>query len=612
MGKSKFRNSSYGVTLETLLQHFWGLVAGQTILLAISVLILYPVLGNLGQKTLSVVGIRYVTVDNILRFIAHPVTILYLLLAFFLLGVFLLWEMQFHLLYFSQINKGKRVRTFRLLGLSVWRLVKGFVRKNWALIPRVWGIMLLCNLPLIIYLFRKNRMARFLVVQAPNVVFWGIAATVLVVLLVSVLFGRPFLLHHYTLEGQDLKEAGKRSHWKKGQPRMRIAGLFLGWNILLFFGVLLVYIFFLFVAALLVSGTLNQNLALATFITIQDQMRPLVSILIFLFCTGGNFALSVHLFFRYQMFSEEALEEEEDLSVIFGRSQKKIYPKRILLLMAVLIAGTCAYFFVTTLRNGTPLSAINLDRVLVTSHRGFSHSVPENTLPAIEKAIEEQADYVEIDVRLTSDGVPVLLHDASLKRTTGLNEKIWNVTYAEVAQLDAGSWMGDEFTGITIPTLEEVFALAKGQVMLNLDLKYHVDEEGLVEKVVALIEEYDMEYQCVIFSTNFGCLEQVKALNPDIQTGYILYQLYTGLLDNENIDFFSMKSTLVTKEVVDEIHTHGKTIHTWTVNTKAEIERLERLGVDNIITDNPAYAKAVLYESDSDWYLVKLIKVILE
>ena len=100
-----------------------------------------------------------------------------------------------------------------------------------------------------------------------------------------------------------------------------------------------------------------------------------------------------------------------------------------------------------------------VDRVEVTAHRGSSSSAPENTLSAIRQAIADQADYAEIDVQETLDGVIVVLHDSDLMRVTGKKLNIWETTFAKARKLDAGSWFSPEFAGEKIPTLEEAIGL---------------------------------------------------------------------------------------------------------------------------------------------------------
>src|SRR5262249_52464607 len=111
-------------------------------------------------------------------------------------------------------------------------------------------------------------------------------------------------------------------------------------------------------------------------------------------------------------------------------------------------------------------------RVLVTAHRGNAHAAPENTLAAIRKAIESGADYAEVDVQRTADGVVVLLHDRDLKRVAGDSRRLDTLTHAEVRKLDVGSWFDPSFAGERVPTLAEVIELAGGRMKLNIELKF--------------------------------------------------------------------------------------------------------------------------------------------
>lgn len=124
--------------------------------------------------------------------------------------------------------------------------------------------------------------------------------------------------------------------------------------------------------------------------------------------------------------------------------------------------------------------------VQITAHRGASGSAPENTLIALQKAIEAGADYAEIDVQETSDGRLVLLHDPDLKRTTGLKKNIWQTTYNELKHLDAGSWFSDEFSAERIPLLEDAIELVRGKMLLNIELKPMVTSSSLLNGLARL------------------------------------------------------------------------------------------------------------------------------
>lgn len=232
-------------------------------------------------------------------------------------------------------------------------------------------------------------------------------------------------------------------------------------------------------------------------------------------------------------------------------------------------------------------------QIMITAHRGASHGAPENTRASIELAIAEQADYVEIDVRMTADGVPVLMHDRALFRTTGVVNEIDKVTYAELRVYDIGRRYAEQYAGERVPCLRDILAEYGGELRFNIELKDR-ESRSLTEAVVELIATYDLERQCVITSDSYEQLTWVKEANENIKTGYILSMVYGEIFHCEAADFFSVRSDYVTEQLVRGAHEKGKAVHAWTVNKAYEIMRMQALGVDNIITDKPAYVREIL------------------
>ena len=146
---------------------------------------------------------------------------------------------------------------------------------------------------------------------------------------------------------------------------------------------------------------------------------------------------------------------------------------------------------------------------------------------------------------------------------------------------------------------------------MHIELKANHYSDTLVEQTLALIEEYDMEAQVVLSSTSYRYLKEVKEQNPDIMTGYILTAAYGNYFEDENIDFFSIRSSFVTKKLVRSAHDYGKEVHAWTVNTKGELNRMKRLQVDNIITDRPLLAREILYRENDTEDIVEFLKLAL-
>lgn len=234
-----------------------------------------------------------------------------------------------------------------------------------------------------------------------------------------------------------------------------------------------------------------------------------------------------------------------------------------------------------------------LDRVEVTAHRGSSTRAPENTLSAIRQAITDQSDYAEIDVQETLDGVIVVLHDSDLMRVTGEKLNIWETTFAEVRELDAGSWFSPEFAGEKIPTLEEAIAVAQDRIKLNIELKFYKHNQKLTERVVSIIRSEDFADQCIITSMNYQELLKVKELYNRIKVGFIFFEAIGSVFDC-NVDFFSIFRNKATASFISKAQKREKEVHVWLVNTPVAMEHFIYLGVDNIVTDYPAKLVSIL------------------
>lgn len=268
--------------------------------------------------------------------------------------------------------------------------------------------------------------------------------------------------------------------------------------------------------------------------------------------------------------------------------------------MEEVLKTACLFFLLagivipgTERSGGTELSRGRM-QIMITAHRGASYKAPENTRASVELAIAEQADYAEIDVRLTADGVPVLMHDRALFRTTGVVNEIDKVTYKELVSYDIGSRYAEKYVGETVPCLREILEAYGEKIKFNMELKGE-NNWNLVETVVALVEAYGLEERCVITSDSYDMLTWVKTANSNIKTGYILSRVYGEIYGYVAADFFSVKSEFVTAQMVKGAHAEGKEVHVWTVNKDTEILRMRELGVDNIITDRPAYVRKILY-----------------
>lgn len=231
--------------------------------------------------------------------------------------------------------------------------------------------------------------------------------------------------------------------------------------------------------------------------------------------------------------------------------------------------------------------------VKIIAHRGSSKRAPENTVSSILLAAEDKADYAELDVQETRDGVVVLMHDKNLKRVARLDRNVSEIDYKSIEQLNVQSIDSEKFKGEKIPTLDQVMKVSKGKIKLDIEIKNYKDDTELVKKVVQSIENNNFVDECLVCSFNYNALVRVKKLNPKIRTGYITVLDKEDKLDLECADYYSIYYPKVNKNIVEKLHDNNKKVHVWTVNNVNDCKKLIEMGVDDIITDYPDEFKGI-------------------
>ena len=200
--------------------------------------------------------------------------------------------------------------------------------------------------------------------------------------------------------------------------------------------------------------------------------------------------------------------------------------------------------------------------------------------------------------------------DAFKKRTTGVDRYISDMTLDEVKRLDAGSFFSKEYAGEQVPTLQEVLELTKGKVKLNIEIKTSLNDSDIAGKVVKIIQEYEAQEDCEITSFDYNTLKKIKEYDENIKTGYILSVAYGTFYDTDEVDFFSMNASFLSKRLIDAIHKSGKEVYAWTVNNEISIKNLSNKGVDNIITDEYVIAKETVLSRDTAETLVNMARYV--
>ncbi len=234
-----------------------------------------------------------------------------------------------------------------------------------------------------------------------------------------------------------------------------------------------------------------------------------------------------------------------------------------------------------------------MKRPLIIAHRGASAYAPENTMASFIKALEMNADGIELDVHMTKDKALVVCHDEKVDRTTDGEGFVKDFTLEEIKSLDAGSWFGEEFKGQKIPELREVLELIKDtDIMLNIELKNApIIYAGIEKKTIDMISEYKMEDRVIISSFNHYSLIEVKRINSRIKTG-VLY--IAGLVEpwiyakRLNADaLHPIFYNLLVPDFVKGCFENGIMINPFTVDDEMYITALVNLKINGIITNYP-------------------------
>ena len=222
----------------------------------------------------------------------------------------------------------------------------------------------------------------------------------------------------------------------------------------------------------------------------------------------------------------------------------------------------------------------------VQAHRGASRAAPENTASAVRLAIEAGADWAEIDVQRTKDGIVVLGHDADLQRAAGVPLKIADSTYAELQTADVGRRFSEKFAGERVATLADVMDLSRDKIRLNIELKFYGKDRRLVEDVVRLVREKDFETSCVIASLDVPAVLEAHRLDPRLRTAAIV-SMAVGNLTSLDVDILSLRTDLATDALIRTAHRRGKEVWVWTVDDPRAMSDWIDRGVDGILTNEP-------------------------
>ncbi len=546
-------------------------------------------------------GYYYLTLENVLKFVTRPLSLLALIGAGGVLTVLSMWEILSLLYIIDAAHQHKNVSLVTIQKI-VWKRMKGILNKS-----QIWlAFAVLLMIPL------TNSVTTFGIVRSipiPGFIRdsiydeWKYMALFLSILFVLswLLMRWVFSLHYFALSDDPLWDSKKESVVLGKKRKIKIF-------------VILYSTTFLFVT--IGSGILSFFVWLGTWIyqTMDINAYPVALLLavvglLAVFCyvlqemLSSSFGFLVISQMYYVWNPEQSMVTYEEKKASKQRRKLSRKLKTAMLVFTVLGSGVVVH---AVYQGKVPIPVEGFSKAQITAHRGASSVCPENTMYAFEEAVRLGADWIELDVQQSKDGQLFVCHDCNFKRLTGVDANAWELDYAEIRSLDVGNDAEEQYRDAYMPLLSEVISFAKEHgIKLNIELKPTGHEKDLEKAVVKLVEENLFGLDCVISSLQYPCLERVKEVNASIQTAYVGALAYGDLLRMTAADAFSLERQSTTASMVERIHHAGKQIFVWTVNDAEDVSSLLELGVDNIITDDVNMVKEEMKEES---YFLRLFR----
>lgn len=236
----------------------------------------------------------------------------------------------------------------------------------------------------------------------------------------------------------------------------------------------------------------------------------------------------------------------------------------------------------------------SLPKPVIFAHRGASLYAPENTLSAFSLAVQQGARAFELDAMLTWDGVPVVIHDQTLQRTTDGEGEVCRKTAAQIRKLDAGIHFSKEFRGEKIPLLEEVLESFHDDILINIELKnYHSPKDDLARAVLSKVTRHEMLDRVIFSSFLTRNLRMVRSQEKEAKTalltpGGLPGQFFRSFLFRScSPDIIHPNFEDISRDSIEKEHRQGRCVNVWTVNDLESARNLIYWGVDGLITDDP-------------------------
>ena len=580
------------VEIVTALRENWRVFLGIHVAAnVVSILLLVPLCTMLAGFLILTSGDVALTDEDILVFAMSPVGFLAVLLIAALFMTLLVFEQAAMFLAGFHATAGRSVSALRLghyLLQRLWPLFRFALRM--LLRALLVAAPFVAVAALIVYRYLTDFDINFYLTEKPPVLWWAGGAIVMTLLamvwplmrvLATWVVSFPLLL----VENNSAREAVSRGRTKSAPLRSRIAFALLAWLLLN-------------AALFAIAGwLLNLGVQLAVLVagnSLQVMAYLMGGLLacwaftnvVITFFSSAVLSLGILHLYRRLFSSADTDRFDERLESPHATRTLKVSGAAlaILLLLAAVGAG---FMLKTSFDNIDPGQSSE-----IIAHRGASFDAPENTLAAVEEAIRQGADWVEVDVQETREGEIVVMHDSDLMKVGGSPLTVWGATLSELQGVDIGSRFDAKFSAERVPTLQQLLETCRGRIGVNIELKYYGREARFEERVVSIVEVMNMQDEIVAMSLNYAGVQKLRSLRPSWRVG-LLSSVAIGDLAQLDADFFAINGRFVSRRFVRSAHDRQRGVLVWTINDPVQMSAMMSKGVDGIITDRPGLANEV-------------------
>lgn len=553
-------------------------------------LIIIPLYGFLSGYLVKRDGTMMFTNGNILKFMLTPAGIAFLIFLFIMLVLELIIEIGGYITISCKIegNLGES---------SYWKIFK----YNIALLPgmaSVGGIIMLLYVgfmtPMVGVGFKLSflkgfSMPNFILSEIDQNIIYSIIYITGIVALIYVSLKFIFSFNYMIVYKMKPYKAIKASCRLYKQNRKEIiTGVVSVFLITVAVAAVAIFLWLTLIVELSKSMNLNgfvERAVMLGLLAVQEIGIIVISMLIVPF----ECYYVTRLFYKFVSPEEKKyleVPEKKKLSILDKLFKKKKF-------LAVLMVISIVMYSVVASMFTTEILGYN-NKIDIYGHRGYGEGVPENSISAIKKAIDDKLDYIEIDVQRTKDRHYVLNHDKNFERVSYnkppyIKKRVYELTLPQIEKLDIGSKVSPKYAGEKVPTLEEVLDTCKGKIKINLELKDNVDKK-MMDDIMAMIEKKGMKKQVFLTSLNTDNIRYIEKKDPSFDTG-IIYFIKLGDFRRFDSDYMIMEEREATEQNIKKMHKSGKKVIVWTIDTPDSLEKFSKSDVDGIITNYPRAAK---------------------